>query len=70
MEDVLTVIDGWANIADQIAKRSKELIRFLSEEFSKLIKNENFKDSVPGHISGNRVSIVLKRIGEIVVLQP
>lgn len=46
MEDIINVIDGRVELADEIKASSPELRHFLSTQFKKFLKNEYFLEGV------------------------
>jgi predicted nucleotidyltransferase len=50
LEDIVTVLDGSAN-EDIFAKAPAKLLSYLKKEFSKFLKNDQFEESLYGHIS-------------------
>lgn len=71
LEDIITVIDGRAELADEISLSEPELKRHLSEEFRTLLENPHFRDALPGLLlpdaaSQQRITIVRDRIQRII----
>ena len=67
IEDIIAVIDGNENVADEILNATDTIKSYLKDEFSKLMKNSDFTESIEGHISdrqntGPRSRIVSSRI--------
>lgn len=72
LEDVLTVLDGCADIVGDTQKE-EPLHTYLAEEARALLNNEAFLDALPGHIAQGpvtaaRATIVLERLREIAAL--
>jgi hypothetical protein len=72
LEDIVTIIDGRAELAEEVRGAATELQRYLSGEFRTLLLNRDFGDALPGHLlpdaaSQQRLSLVLKRIQQLVV---
>ncbi len=70
----MAVLDGRPEIVDEISDCPLELRAFLVKTFVALSKDEEFLDSLPGHLefdgtSPGRVSIVLERIRAIASLE-
>lgn len=70
IEDIITIINGRKEIAGEVAGSSRELLAFLSETFAAFLANDDFLESIPGHLlpdPGNqaRYAIVLDRIKQI-----
>lgn len=70
LEDILTVIDGRAEIISEINSAEITLKQYLAETFNTLLQNSQFITALPGHlnygsITTDRVKIILDRIKEI-----
>ena len=50
LEDIITVIDGRADIADQVAKAEPRLRTFVVTGIKALTANAHFQESLPGHL--------------------
>ena len=73
LEDIITIVDGRPELADEVSKSSRDLRQYLSAEFRSLLDNLAFRDAIPGHllpdaISQQRITIVLERIRRIITL--
>lgn len=74
LEDIITVIDGRAEIVDEIVNADSKVKNYLSSSFIDIIKDKKFHDALPGHLMQygtvyqDRVNQVLKRIELIVGL--
>jgi hypothetical protein len=71
IEDIITVLDGRAEIITEINHASNQLKSYLALEFSSFINNANFLQALPGHLNDssgmeNRKNIVLARIDEVI----
>ena len=69
-EDIITVIAGRMNIAEEIQLADAELNKSLKEEFERLLLNDQFEQTLPGHVNDGpatmqRVQIVKDRINNI-----
>jgi len=69
-EDIITVIAGRVEIADEVAATSDELKLHLRSVFSDMLMNDQFVQSLPGHVSDGpvtmqRVQTVIERIKKI-----
>lgn len=73
LEDVLSVVDGRPELADELAHAELELRRYVSAVFARLIEDEGFLNALPGLvIEGSpaaRSPIVLQRITAIAKAQ-
>jgi predicted nucleotidyltransferase len=72
LEDIVTVIDGRAELATEISLAPGELREYLSREFAALLSNRDFLEALPGHLlpdaaSQQRLQLVLKRMQQFVV---
>jgi hypothetical protein len=70
IEDLVTVMDGRAEIISEVLQADHELRRFLAEEFSGLLANRDFLEALPGHLlpdvaSQRRLDILLGRVQQI-----
>ena len=70
MEDIITILDGRPEIVSEIRSASDDLKDFLSRTFRILLINDEFLDSIPGHLSPDRASqtrlpLLIKRLQEI-----
>lgn len=70
-EDIISVIDGRAEIVDEIANSDSMLKNHLIKIFSNMLNSEKFHAALPGHLrygslTSDRVHIVLHRIQKIV----
>jgi predicted nucleotidyltransferase len=72
LEDVVTVIDGRAEITNEVRIASAELQKYLSDEFRKLLSNRDFIEALPGHLlpdaaSQQRLGLLLSRMKQFVL---
>jgi predicted nucleotidyltransferase len=70
MEDIITILDGRPEIISEIRSSPDDLKDFLSRTFRTLLANDEFLDSIPGHLSPDRASqtrlpLLIKRLREI-----
>jgi hypothetical protein len=71
IEDIVTVVDGRAEIVAEVEQSEPSLQRYLCAEFSTLLAERNFLEALPGHllpdsVSQQRIRIVLTRMQQIV----
>jgi len=68
IEDIIAVIDGRAEINEEINDADGEIREYLAFEFSKLMGTASFGNSLPGHVPGDagRVQVILRRMSDIV----
>lgn len=70
LEDIVTVLDGRAEIIAEVRQVDYELQHYLSGEFSALVADRDFTEALPGHLlpdaaSQARIHIVVDRIRQI-----
>jgi len=70
IEDIVAVLDGRPEIADEVRDAEDSLRAFLAARFAELLDNPRFNESLPGHMPGDqasqdRVPILIKRIQAI-----
>lgn len=56
MEDIITVIDGRAELIDEIEAADPEVRSYLKEEFDDLLATPEFVDSLSWHLPGDAVN--------------
>ena len=56
MEDIVTVIDGRPELVDEVRAAEPELAAYLAEQFTGLVKDPEFVDSIPGHLMSDDAS--------------
>ncbi len=72
MEDIVTVIDGRAEIIQEVSAAEQELRRYLNDQFRSLLASRNFLEALPGYLlqdaaSQQRARLVLERIKQFIV---
>lgn len=70
-EDIITVIAGRDNIAEEVELADLELSQNLKKEFLRLVQNDQFEQTLPGHVNDGpatmqRVQVVKNRINKII----
>lgn len=70
MEDIITVLDGRAELVDEIAAAQPELRSYLKTIFQNWANNRNFEEAIAGHLrsdvaSQRRATIIKSRVGQI-----
>lgn len=70
-EDIITVIAGRIEIAEEVALVSNKLKTHLKSNFKKIVSNDQFEQVLPGHVSDGpvtlqRVQVVKERIKKII----
>lgn len=71
LEDIITVIAGRIEIADEVALEREELKLYLKNFFDAIMKDNDFKTALPGHlndgpITNQRIKTVSDRINKII----
>ncbi len=62
IEDIITVIDGRAEIVEEIAEASAEVRAYLVEEFTRLLANGEFLYSISSHLMPDTASQAREKI--------
>ena len=73
LEDVLTLIDGRAELAAEVAASPRSVETFVRSALGSLLAHPSFLNALPGHVfqgaaTEGRVAIVLDRIRRIAAL--
>jgi predicted nucleotidyltransferase len=71
IEDIIALVDGRASIVEEVEDCPSDLTDYLSARLRVFTSNEQFIDSIPGHLlpdeaSQGRIPLVLERITAIV----
>ena len=71
LEDIITVLDGRAEIVEEVQNADLQLHQYLANEFRAMRSNRDFLDALPGHLlpdepSQQRIHIVLQRIQQLI----
>jgi hypothetical protein len=64
LEDIVTVVDGRPEIADEVAAAEEELRSYIVSEFRSLLKNEDFLEALPGFLMPDAASQARRSILE------
>lgn len=56
-EDIITVVAGRVEIAEEIALENKQLNLHLKKFFEEIVEDERFKTALPGHVSDGPVTV-------------
>lgn len=67
MEDILAVLDGRAEVTDEVQQSSEPLRQHLAQRFRVLLTKRDFMDALPGHLPGDdasqaRLPILIRRL--------
>jgi predicted nucleotidyltransferase len=70
MEDVIAVLDGRPEVIEEIPKAPHEVRAFLMNSFAEILEDDDFLDSISGHLefesdNPGRVQIFLERVRAI-----
>lgn len=70
-EDIVSVVAGRVNLAEEVESASPELREHLKKEFQRLLQNDQFEPTLPGHVNDGpatmqNVQIVINRINQII----
>lgn len=73
MEDVIAVLDGRPEIAEEVAQAEADLVQELGNRFRTLLDNPRFLDAVSGHMptdaaSQARVPLIMRRMERLAVV--
>jgi hypothetical protein len=50
LEDIIAVIDGRAEIIDEIGQTAGDVRKYITSEIGALLENEDFLDALPGYL--------------------
>lgn len=72
LEDIVTVVDGRAELVDEVRISPVDLQKYLSDAFRELLSNRDFVEALPGHLlpdlaSQQRVSLVVERMKGLIL---
>jgi predicted nucleotidyltransferase len=72
IEDIMTLFDGRANIANDLMSASNGVLKYLKHELSLFLSNSDFLQSIEGHVSDRentsfRKDLILDRLKALVV---
>lgn len=72
LEDVLSVVDGRAELVAELGKAPQELRSFVAQTFARLLANDEFDNALPGLVADGspavRTPVVLERLRAIAAL--
>lgn len=67
LEDVLNIVDGREELANEMAQAPTELRQAVADALSRLLKSPDFKNVLPGLIAEpERASLVLSRLSTLI----
>jgi predicted nucleotidyltransferase len=64
LEDIITVIDGRAELVEETRRASEPLRRYLAEQLAGLVSINDFLDAIPAHLPGDGAS--QQRVPEVI----
>jgi hypothetical protein len=72
LEDIVTVVDGRAELAAEVHLAPADLQKYLSDQFMDLVSNRDFLEALPAHLlpdaaSQQRIRLVLQRMKQLVL---
>jgi predicted nucleotidyltransferase len=62
LEDIITVIDGNAGIAEEVASTSFAVRSYIAETTAALLADDAFQDALPGHFPSDPAAATRRRI--------
>lgn len=75
LEDLVTVVDGRAEIISEMDRADPELRNYVSNTLESLMQTSRFVEALPGYLSPDeagqqRIEITLRRLGQIAAMKP
>lgn len=61
-EDIITVIAGRVEIANEVALASSGLRAYLKQAFDEILRNDQFEQVLPGHVNEGPITITMQRV--------
>ncbi|MHB1348709.1 MAG: hypothetical protein ACYCYR_02440 [Desulfobulbaceae bacterium] len=73
IEDIVAILDGRPEVAEEVGQASPELRAHLARRFRELLENPDFREALPGNMptdaaSQARVPIIVQRMRTIATL--
>ena len=70
IEDIVALLDGRPAIVVDVRDADEVVKNAIEQQFSILIKNERFLESIPGHLPGDaasqpRLPLIMERVGAL-----
>lgn len=56
IEDIVAVLDGRLKIVEEISQAEMEIRGYLAERFTSLVSDNLFRETLPGHVPGDKAS--------------
>jgi hypothetical protein len=64
-EDIITLIAGRVEIANEVKLASNELRQHLQMSFAEMMKNDQFELALPGHVSDGPATVTMQRVQKV-----
>jgi len=64
-EDIITLIAGRVEIADEVELVSDELRRHLQMNFARMTEDDQFQLALPGHVSDGSAAVTMQRVQKV-----
>lgn len=64
-EDIITLIAGRVEIADEVRLANNELRQHLQRSFAEMLKNDQFELALPGHVSDGPATVTMQRVHKV-----
>jgi predicted nucleotidyltransferase len=73
IEDIIAVVDGRRTLVDEVAGEESTLQHYISRSIRDMMRNQRFRDVLPGHLSGDdasqrRLPLVIERLNALASL--
>jgi hypothetical protein len=67
LEDFIAVLDGRDSILEEIATSPADLRKYLAEAAASLLREDRFRDALPGYVMGDeeRVPLILSKLAKV-----
>jgi hypothetical protein len=65
LEDIITLIAGRVEIADEVESADSDLRRHLQISFSEMMEDDQFELSLPGHVSDGPATVTMQRVQKV-----
>ena len=74
IEDIIALVDGRVELVEDIRRADYDLQSYLAHQFTALLCDTSFADSIPGHLlpdeaSQQRRGLIMNRLQEIATMQ-
>jgi len=65
-EDIITVIAGRVDIVEEVALANGGLKKHLQQVFTEILKNNQFMQVLPSHVSDGPVTVTMQRVQKVI----